>query len=58
MKDIVIAVVLIAVLAMSIGYIVKAKKNGAKCIGCPSAKECGSNSSCNCGCNECNTDVH
>ena len=59
LKDIVIAVVLLAVLTMSIGYIIKAKKSGAKCIGCPSSKECSekhSEYSCGCGCSECNTD--
>lgn len=55
MKDIVIVLVLIAVLALSIRYIVKAKKNGAGCIGCPSSGECGGNFSCSCGCNDCNS---
>lgn len=49
MKNIVIILVLILVLAMAIRYIVKAKKNGVKCIGCPSGKECGG---CSCGCND------
>ena len=35
-------------------HIIKAKKNGAKCIGCPMSKQCGSNNQgkteCNCGC--------
>lgn len=55
-KDIVITIVLILVLAGSIGYIIKAKRNGAKCIGCPSSKECGGqhNSHCGCGCDHCN----
>lgn len=48
-ENIVIVVVLIFVLIFSVGYIIKAKKNGAKCIGCPSSHEC---SKCNCGCNE------
>jgi len=57
-KDIVIILVLIMVLALSITYIIKAKKSGAKCIGCPSSKECGSNNntSCGCGCSECNSE--
>lgn len=60
MKNIVITAILIIVLALSIGYIVKAQKSGAKCIGCPSSKDCGSkssNSSCNCGCHNCNPDT-
>ena len=40
---------IIAILLVIIGgaafYIYKAKKNGAKCIGCPNSKAC----SCNCG---------
>ena len=59
MKNIVIVAVLILVLAMSISYIIKAKKSGVKCIGCPSSKEFGGNcstSSCSCGCSECNTE--
>ncbi|MBQ6884462.1 MAG: FeoB-associated Cys-rich membrane protein [Clostridia bacterium] len=38
----IVAVVLIAVII----YIVKQKKNGTKCIGCPSGKKCGSCSGC------------
>lgn len=49
MENIVIIAVLIAVISLSVGYIIKAKKNGAKCIGCPSSHECGK---CNCGCGE------
>ena len=40
----------IAVIALIIGaavfYIIRAKRSGAKCIGCPHAKECGGK----CGC--------
>lgn len=46
MKNLVIIIVLIIVLALSISYIVKAKKSGVKCIGCPSGKDC------NCGCSD------
>ena len=45
-------IIIIAVVVMIVGgastYIYKAKKNGQKCIGCPSAKSC--NGNCN-GCN-------
>ena len=40
MKDIAILVVIILILSLSAGYIIKAKKSGQKCIGCPYAKEC------------------
>lgn len=39
-KDIIIIAILLIVFALAIGYIVKAKKSGIKCIGCPHAKEC------------------
>ena len=44
----VVAVILIAVVA----YIVREKKSGAKCIGCPHSRTCGGNcGSCSgCGC--------
>lgn len=48
-ENIVIIVVIALVLVMSVGYIIKAKKNGVKCIGCSSSHECGK---CNCGCSE------
>ena len=42
----------IAVVVLSLGaavfYIVRAKKRGEKCVGCPYAKQCGGN--CNGGC--------
>lgn len=58
MKDIVVAVILIIVLGLSISYIVRAKRRGVKCIGCPSGKSCGGSgtSSCSCGCSECGND--
>ena len=53
MKDIVITIVLVLVLALSVGYIVKAKKNGVKCIGCPSSNDCTGHCGCSCGCEDC-----
>lgn len=41
MKDIIIIIVLIAIFGCSIGYIIRAKKNGVKCIGCPMGGSCG-----------------
>ena len=55
----IIAIVLIV--GGAIFYIVRSKKKGAKCIGCPYAKSCGSKCSChsadtkkegNCSCSE------
>lgn len=53
MDDIIIIIVVAVILAVAIGYIIKQKKSGAKCIGCPYAKECSSKKSeagCSCGC--------
>ena len=49
MTNIIIVAVILVIIGLAIGYIVKAKKSGQKCIGCPSAKECDSKN-CNCGC--------
>ena len=40
MKDIILALILLIILGGSVFYIIKAKKHGKKCIGCPYAKEC------------------
>ncbi|MBQ9840363.1 MAG: FeoB-associated Cys-rich membrane protein [Erysipelotrichaceae bacterium] len=40
-KDIIVVLVLVFILGLAIGYIIKEKKNGAKCVGCPYAKSCG-----------------
>ena len=46
MENLIIGIILAAILFSSAYYVYKAKKSGAKCIGCPSGKSC---SSC-CGC--------
>lgn len=47
MKDLLILVILAVILTAVIRYIVKAKKKGVKCIGCPEGCSCGkSDSSC------------
>lgn len=49
MTDFIIVAVILIVVGCAAGYIIKAKKNGQKCIGCPSSKTCGSKN-CSCGC--------
>ena len=49
MTNIIIVAVILVIIGLAIGYIVKAKKGGQKCIGCPYAKECGSKN-CSCSC--------
>ncbi len=54
MKDLIAVLIIALVLGLAIWYIVRAKKNGAKCIGCPASKTCSAKSkdgSC-CGCSE------
>ncbi|MBQ8411639.1 MAG: FeoB-associated Cys-rich membrane protein [Ruminiclostridium sp.] len=46
--DVIVSVILIAIIGGIVAYIVKAKKRGEKCIGCPYAKQCGGK--CNGGC--------
>lgn len=54
MADLIIAAIVVLILGAAIAYIVKAKKSGAKCIGCPSGGSCCSgkdnNAGCGCGC--------
>lgn len=47
MENIIIIAVLIVVAAFVIKYIVKSKKRGETCIGCPSAKQCKGKCNCN-----------
>ena len=47
MADLIIGIVLLAVIGAEVRYIVKAKKSGVKCIGCPNAGTCGK-ASCSC----------
>lgn len=42
MTDLIAGAVVIAIIGGAIGYIVKSKKNGTKCIGCPMSKNCNS----------------
>ena len=46
MVDLIIIIILAAIAGGIIWYLWRAKKNGAKCVGCPHAKGCGG--SCNC----------
>ncbi len=52
-------IIAIALIGLIIGgavlYVVKAKKSGSKCIGCPNAKHCPSRNPKN-GCNCCGED--
>lgn len=54
MTNLIVAGVLLIIVGAAIWYIVKSKKNGVKCIGCPAGGKCsgncGEDSDCGCGC--------
>ena len=57
MTDIVAALVLIAILAAAVAYIVRQKRAGVKCVGCAVGRECAERAKasqaaggCGCGC--------
>ena len=49
MTDIIVIAVLVVILGAAAAYIIRAKKSGQKCIGCPYSKTCASKG-CGCGC--------
>ena len=48
MENIIVLAIVVVAVGLAIGYIVKAKRNGKKCIGCPDGGNC--SSGCGCGC--------
>ena len=40
MADFIIVIILLIIIGAAVVYIVKAKKSGAKCIGCPDSGNC------------------
>ncbi len=54
------AIIAIAAIVLIIGgalaYIIKAKKSGKKCIGCPDSSSCSGNCGCCSGCGQRKTD--
>ncbi len=51
MENIIILAILVIIIGTAIAYLVKAKKRGVKCVGCPYAEQCASKSS-DCNCNK------
>ena len=43
LADLIVIGVIILILGLVITYIIRAKKSGVKCIGCPMSKNCSSN---------------
>ena len=40
MKNLIIILIIVAILGLAIFYIVRSKKKGGKCIGCPDSSSC------------------
>lgn len=45
MTDFIVLAIVVLLFAAAVAYIIRAKKNGAKCIGCPAGGSCGHNPS-------------
>ncbi len=54
--NVVVVLLLLAIAAGIIWYLIRAEKRGETCIGCPYAKQCGSKCNGGCGCEKTNTD--
>ncbi len=50
MEDFIVIAVVVLILGCAIAYIVKEKKKGVKCVGCPYAESCGKTAE-KCSCN-------
>lgn len=51
MTDLIVIAILVVIIGLAARYVIKAKKSGAKCIGCPAGGcSCSSDESCGCGC--------
>ena len=44
--DILILLVIAAIAGIAIRYVIKSKKSGKKCVGCPHAQECAKGCTC------------
>ena len=54
MDDFIIVAIIIVIIGLASFYIIKSKKQGKKCIGCPNSACCPSNKkSCECNCKSC-----
>jgi len=51
MADLIVIAIVVLIIGAAVAYIVKAKKSGVKCIGCPAGGTCSGNCSGDCSCN-------
>ena len=49
MENVIIIAVLVIIIGLAAGYVIKAKKSGKKCIGCPDGGSCSCGTSTSCG---------
>ena len=49
MTDVIVIAVLLIIVGLAAGYVIKAKKSGRKCIGCPEGS-CSKSGGCSCCC--------
>lgn len=51
LTDIIVIAVIVLIVGAAVAYIIKAKRKGQKCIGCPYSASCpSSKGGCDCGC--------
>ncbi|MBQ2704519.1 MAG: FeoB-associated Cys-rich membrane protein [Clostridia bacterium] len=48
MESIIIAIIILVIVGLAAAYIIKEKKAGKKCIGCPYSSECAAKGKCDC----------
>ncbi len=51
-KEVIVIIAVVLILVLAIFYVVKMKKKGVKCIGCPQAGNCSSKNDAQNKCNE------
>ena len=56
MANVIVVAVVLGIIGAAIAYIVKEKKKGVQCIGCPAAAECAKRKNVASGCG-CHTDT-
>ncbi len=54
MENVIVVILLAAIVGGIVWYLIKSKKRGETCIGCPYAKQCGGK--CNGGCDHTKSD--
>ena len=48
--EIIAIIAIVLVVGGAVAYLIRAKRRGQKCVGCPYSKEC--SNKCNCNCNK------